>query len=1154
MKKIWVALLSFIMSIAFCFGLTACDPAQVVNELTNEIGAMIEGGGFLEGSELNFESVTEEQAEEIIAQLESRGIALDDTTKAYIYDIFVTKGDKEVQPDGEVTVTVPAPEDENAVGYNVYHVKDSGAVESLPSTYEDGKIKFKTDGFSYYVITATYNCITYEFTHGVRINTSAINNGTVSVNGETLSTSYNESWYVGSTLSLTATPNAGYEVYCWFIDGKQTITEFGESITYTVGDEDVEIRVVFKPIITSLALTHFDDTFEYDLTQTVDAQCITIEQYYNETVMGEFYLVAGVLEYVYGNGTVVIKDEHANEVQAKFAEGAFSNETYRLLVGKKNKFVALYGRKDDVNFKMTDATLKSFVPDFSKEQIKGVSVEGSAVLSEGDYYTEGDKDGDIDWTTPGEYVVTYYLASNPEIYKTVTISVIGKQVTFDAWVNNGTILIEGADIGPDYREIFKYGHGKVTLTAKGDENTVFSGWKLIVDNDNILISKETTYTFEFSKDTVVWSEFEYVASEITLDGANSGFDTFNGVTDIYLPAEDRTFNLEQIGVYAIINEKRVPLTLDDYTIDADGFDGTNPKQGIYEITFTYKANPEVKATHLIHVFGEGGAVNVDVSVDAGGRLARELKFYQYNVGEQVTLEVELRSETDYEFLGWYSVVYGVTEASSSETLLSTDKTYVHTVSEYVCIRAKIEPKITYLEVGGYEGNPTRVNVTKFWMDTREFTVYGCGALGKREQLEESEYTVDWGGLDLNNPVVGKYVITYTYNENPDIKCEITVFVWEKDYLFTAVPNSPNFGYIIFENKITTEAVNTFVEGEEVSVTAIANDGLTFMGWYEVIPHDTYNEYVLISLEQNYTFIIDKDITLEAKFDAPVTSISLDGVFMNNDGSYYIDVTEGDSVDLSVISVVASSLMGDTMLGEDEYDVEYDGLDVANPTYGSYTLVYTYGDTDITTTLVVNVFKRTHLINVSASGGQFEFEGVERGVLSQYFDEDSVLILKAGEYNSQNRAFLGWYEYDVENGGWEALSTDESVAITVNGDRRIRCKFGYATTNIEVYDNYAIYEKGVNYFYIDSNTTYDEITGKYVTYGCIDLLISSEYADNLEKLFSDANIFVKKYDGSWSKVNANDIVLDLGSYKPENGWYTIVLKYGTLVVNIDVYVY
>ena len=229
MKKIWVALLSFIMSIAFCFGLTACDPAQVVNELTNEIGAMIEGGGFLEGSELNFECVTEEQAEEIIAQLESSGIALDDTTKAYIYDIFVTKGDEEVQPDGEVTVTVPAPEDENAVGYNVYHVKDSGAVESLPSTYEDGKIQFKTDGFSYYVITATYNCITYEFTHGVRINTSAINNGTVSVNGETLSTSYNESWYVGSTISLTATPNAGYEVYCWFIDGKQTVTEFGES-------------------------------------------------------------------------------------------------------------------------------------------------------------------------------------------------------------------------------------------------------------------------------------------------------------------------------------------------------------------------------------------------------------------------------------------------------------------------------------------------------------------------------------------------------------------------------------------------------------------------------------------------------------------------------------------------------------------------------------------------------------------------------------------------------------------------------------------------------------------------------------------------------------------------------------------------------------
>jgi hypothetical protein len=106
----------------------------------------------------------------------------------------------------------------------------------------------------------------------------------------------------------------------------------------------------------------------------------------------------------------------------------------------------------------------------------------------------------------------------------------------------------------------------------------------------------------------------------------------------------------------------------------------------------------------------------------------------------------------------------------------------------------------------------------------------------------------------------------------------------------------------------------------------------------------------------------------------------------------------------------------------------------------------------------------------------------------------------------------------------------------------------------VYENGAIYEKDVNYFYIEENATYDEITGKYVTYGCIDLLISSEYVDNLEKLFSDANIFVGKCDGSWSKVNANDIVLDLGSYKPEYGWYTIVLKYETIVVNIDVCVY
>ena len=1153
-KKFLLATVFVVLAVIFSVTFSACGKVDKLKKLQNEFGLLIEGGGFEKGSKLNLEIVTEEQADEVFDMLENSGIALDDAAKTYIYDIFVTKGKSEVQPDGNVKVSVPAPTDENATGYNVYHVKDNGSVVAIPSTYKDGKITFETDGFSYYVFTPTYNVVGHTFTRvaygSVMIDTDTITGGTVSVDGEPINGLYKENLEVGSTASLKADADEGYELYCWFIRGAQTKTVHEEEFTYTVTEEDVSVTAVFKPIITGLSLTYFDETFVYDPDLVKDAETLTVEQFCHESTVGEYYVVAGILETFSGNGRIIIKDGNGNVIQAELSDG-ITTETYELLRNKRNKFIALYGRKDaELNFKMTDASFSAFIPDFSKEQIKGISVEGASVLSDSMYLIEGAAENDIDWQTPGEYTVKYYLTSDPEIYKTVTVTVLGESATFTSWVNNGTILLGGADVGPQYSNKFRNGYGKLTLTAKSDENAVFKGWYLLEGNNNTLVSEEPTCTFEFNKDTTVWCEFEYVASEIILDGANSGFDTYSGVTDIYLPLDDgRTYDLTRIGVYAIIKGEAVYLMPDGYTVDADGFDGTNPQKGVYEITYTYKANPALKATHVIHVLGEG-AVNVDVSVDAGGRLASELPFYQYNAGDQITLTVELRSETEYEFLGWYSVVKGVTEGSSSETLLSTDRTYVHTVTEYVYIRAKIEPKITYLNVEGYEGNPTRVNITKFWMSDRDFTVYGCGALGKRVELDESEYTVDFGGLDINNPVVGKYLITYTYNENPDVKYSVTVYVWEKDYSFLAYPSSPNFGKLIFGNEITAEAGGQYVEGEEITVKAVANEGLTFMGWYEVIGQE---EYTLVSTKAEYTFVIDKDVELLARFGAPVNSLSLEGAFMDNYGNHYIDVTEGDRLDLSGITVLADSTIGIIPLNEDEYSINYGDMDISDPAAGTYTLVYTHKDSGVQTALTVNVNKRTYCLNVSAKGGRFEYDGIETSTMTQYFEDGSVVILKTVEQDSTARTFLGWYEYDTAERVWKIFSTDKNVAVTLDRSKRILAKYGYATVGIEVYATEAISENGA-YINIEPDTHYDGELGCYVCSGSIELQTDSAYLNDLGGLFEDATFIAINSIGEMVEVSANDLIIELGSYNAEGGWYDVVVKYGTVIINVDLFVW
>ena len=302
---------------------------------------------------------------------------------------------------------------------------------------------------------------------------------------------------------------------------------------------------------------------------------------------------------------------------------------------------------------------------------------------------------------------------------------------FSAVIDNRTRISAIGEIGLDYYEVFKDGFGKVTLTAVGAENTVFKGWYTGGDNNPTLISTDATYTFEFDKNTYVYAEFEYTATEIWLDGMNMGFDTNGGITEIWLPVQG-TYDPNRILVFALINGEPEALTADEYTIDLGGFNGTNPAKGDYVLTFTYKANPELKATHIIRVLDEENLVNFNASSAAGGRVTVDKPYDQYNKGEQVTVTVELRSESDYEFLGWYTV-----DASGAvgTTCVSTERTYTVTLNETTYLYAKIEPKITRLEVEGLEENPTKIPLAKFEAYENLFAadrggIYACGALGK----------------------------------------------------------------------------------------------------------------------------------------------------------------------------------------------------------------------------------------------------------------------------------------------------------------------------------------------------------------------------------------------------------------------------------------
>lgn len=1278
MKKLWLITLTLIMALTLCFGLTACGD-KTVEQLQNELGALLEGGNFEEGSVLNLNDITAEKATEIIGKLEENGIAIDDATKTYIYDIFVSKNNAEVQPDGKVKVTVPMPADEKATGYNVYHMKDNGAIEAIPSTYNDGKVSFETDSFSWYVFTPTYNYVnvnvhfmgdlyvgsnkadgitiqssykplteyspvvskgTYlvgeETTLSVQINDPNLtflgwyeaesfyngnydkpalkdtpvstetsytfkteeqeyavyavcseknriiqfnvncgvgnlqNGGYIRVNDDVERSSHGDIFGIGKTYELSMREWAGYRFVRWEIYGEMSYsTVEEESFTLVTNKDEKLVVAVFEPLVTNLTVDM--DTVIYDISLLEKYEGISIPDFnaickeLNEGKSGTTdYVISGKIKSIDNTtwGNMILVDDEGNELHV-YGLYLEDGTRYGLMENKPEvgDFITVHGVPHRYNYRpemkkgyLLDAT--PTLPNFENVTVHANTPLTSSILNADEFTVDTSA---LNAAKPGEYLVTYTYKANPEIKATVTVKVLATApVDFSAYMSvDGTLLLDGVEIGPDYYEVFKDGYGKVTLTAVGAENTIFKGWYTGGDNNPTLISTDATYTFEFDENTYVYADFEYLATEIMLDGMNMGFDTVGGITEIWLPVQG-TYDPSRILVFAVINGEPEALTADEYTIDLGGFNATNPVKGDYTLTFTYKANPDIKATHIIRVIDEENMVSFNASSAAGGRVTVDKPYGQFNKGEKVTVTVELRSESDYEFLGWYTV-----DASGAvgTTCVSTERTYTVTLNETTYLYAKIEPKITRLEVEGYEGEPTRIHISKFWLADREIKVYACGALGKRVELTANDYTVDMGGLNLTNPVVGKYVITYTYKVDTSITYSVTVWVYDADYTFSAVQDSPDNGWLLFEGALTHEVEPyQYVSGEEITITAAAKEGYTFLGWYLEIDKETHCEYELLSTEATYTFTINKDTKLQAKFGAPVTAIDLVGVNQNNNGDYAITIYSGEMIDLSYIRVYAYSLIDAGFLSTDEYAIDFGGLDTADPVAGVYTVTYTYKDegelTDVKITLTVNVIKRSFYVNASVAegggSGYIEYNGNRDHYVSDMLEEGTRITLKAIEHDAQRYAFVRWEAYDYENDVWEIYSADRTISFAVEGEMKLRAVFGGIVRELRIHENTNLYDKGVYHWNFDG-IFWNEELGRYEGQGDLEISIDSEYANDIAGLFANFNIVAVETNGRHTVIEASDLVIDLGDYKAEEGWYEITVYYGSFTMTVNVMV-
>ena len=150
-KSLLVTIFVLLIAVLAC-SLAACNKkVATLESLQNEYGIVVDGGSFEEGSTLVSNEIvtTTEEAAEVLEAIADQNYNKDGNV--YIFDIYVTKDGKEVQPNGKVKVSVPVP-NVQVDNYLVFHIKADNSVEKLVPTVADGKLCFETSSFSYFVI------------------------------------------------------------------------------------------------------------------------------------------------------------------------------------------------------------------------------------------------------------------------------------------------------------------------------------------------------------------------------------------------------------------------------------------------------------------------------------------------------------------------------------------------------------------------------------------------------------------------------------------------------------------------------------------------------------------------------------------------------------------------------------------------------------------------------------------------------------------------------------------------------------------------------------------------------------------------------------------------------------------------------------------
>ena len=228
-------------------------------------------------------------------------------------------------------------------------------------------------------------------------------------------------------------------------------------------------------------------------------------------------------------------------------------------------------------------------------------------------------------------------------------------------------------------------------------------------------------------------------------------------------------------------------------------------------------------------------------------------------GTQITLTANVRAQ-GYRFAGWY--YYNEQQA---ETLISEEATYTFTVNGDMDVFAKFAEKEMYnffaypSEVGYFteNGQPVEFSESRRVEKGTQITLTA--------NVREQGYR--FAGWYYYNEQQAETLIseeaTYTFTVTGDM----VVFAKfdEKEMQFFIAYVDSHIGGRITENGKEVEFGNgrPVETGTQITLTAVADKGYTFVGWYRSVGDQTEE---CISTDPTYTFTVNGTMYVYAKFD------------------------------------------------------------------------------------------------------------------------------------------------------------------------------------------------------------------------------------------------------------------------------------------------